>query len=317
MAHSGTIFLDEVGELPAETQIALLRVLQERQFERVGGNRIIPTDVRVIAATNRDLTAAIAAGTFEPTCFTGLTFSRLRCLLCANGRRTFRCGRVLRKTVRGENGETNSQDRQQYAGAVPIVCMPEISASANIMKIGDLVAAATLLGSKRPGWQACSHPAGISRSFARHSPESGERNLLKRLLRKVKGKLQAQKVRSETRKFPLDARLKIKQLRIKEKTGLSRSSSKSLFFNSRKSGTYRSFVILQLCLIPCFQCVACGLRIALPLAPVTVMAAMQRIATTENRAKHTTDDLEDREISAAGIHGFTLSGRYGGGAVAS
>jgi PAS domain S-box-containing protein len=69
MAHSGTIFLDEVGELPAETQIALLRVLQERQFERVGGNRIIPTDVRVIAATNRDLTEAIAAGTFRADLF--------------------------------------------------------------------------------------------------------------------------------------------------------------------------------------------------------------------------------------------------------
>jgi PAS domain S-box-containing protein len=69
MAHSGTIFLDEIGELPAETQIALLRVLQERQFERVGGNRIIPTDVRVIAATNRDLTAAIAAGTFRADLF--------------------------------------------------------------------------------------------------------------------------------------------------------------------------------------------------------------------------------------------------------
>jgi len=69
MAHSGTIFLDEVGDLPAETQIALLRVLQERQFERVGGNRTITTDVRVIAATNRDLTAAIAAETFRADLF--------------------------------------------------------------------------------------------------------------------------------------------------------------------------------------------------------------------------------------------------------
>jgi transcriptional regulator with GAF, ATPase, and Fis domain len=69
LAHSGTIFLDEVGELPAETQIALLRVLQERQFERLGGDRIVPTDVRVVAATNRDLTAAIAAGTFRADLF--------------------------------------------------------------------------------------------------------------------------------------------------------------------------------------------------------------------------------------------------------
>jgi len=69
LAHSGTIFLDEIGELPAETQIALLRVLQEHQFERVGGSRIIPTDVRVIAATNRDLKAAIASGTFRADLF--------------------------------------------------------------------------------------------------------------------------------------------------------------------------------------------------------------------------------------------------------
>jgi formate hydrogenlyase transcriptional activator len=69
LAQAGTIFLDEVGELPAETQIALLRVLQERQFERVGGNRVISADVRVIAATNRELSAAIGVGTFRADLF--------------------------------------------------------------------------------------------------------------------------------------------------------------------------------------------------------------------------------------------------------
>jgi PAS domain S-box-containing protein len=69
LAHCGTIFLDEIGELPAETQIALLRVLQERQFERVGGTRVIPSDVRIIAATNRDLAAAIASGIFRADLF--------------------------------------------------------------------------------------------------------------------------------------------------------------------------------------------------------------------------------------------------------
>ena len=69
LAEGGTIFLDEIGELPAETQIALLHVLQEREFERLGGSQPIRADVRVITATNRDLESAIASGAFRQDLF--------------------------------------------------------------------------------------------------------------------------------------------------------------------------------------------------------------------------------------------------------
>ncbi|MBV8139322.1 MAG: sigma 54-interacting transcriptional regulator [Deltaproteobacteria bacterium] len=68
-ANGGTIFLDEVGELPMETQVALLRVLQEREFERIGGSERLQVDVRVLAATNRDLRGAVSSGAFRADLF--------------------------------------------------------------------------------------------------------------------------------------------------------------------------------------------------------------------------------------------------------
>jgi formate hydrogenlyase transcriptional activator len=68
-ADGGTLFLDEIGELPPETQVALLRVLQEREIERIGGNQTIPVDVRVLTATNKNLSAAVADGTFRQDLF--------------------------------------------------------------------------------------------------------------------------------------------------------------------------------------------------------------------------------------------------------
>ena len=78
LANGGTIFLDEIGEVSPDVQVKLLRVLQEREFERIGGNQTIKCDVRVIAASNRDLPSAIAAGSFRADLFYRLNVFRVK-----------------------------------------------------------------------------------------------------------------------------------------------------------------------------------------------------------------------------------------------
>ena len=101
VANHGTIFLDEIGDMPSETQVALLRVLQEREFERVGGTQSIPVDVRVIAATNCDLPVGssfreVSSGSVLPVeCLSQSTFPHF-----ASGRRYSVTRQIFHRTLR-------------------------------------------------------------------------------------------------------------------------------------------------------------------------------------------------------------------------
>jgi formate hydrogenlyase transcriptional activator len=91
-AHTGTLFLDEIGDLPLELQPKLLRVLQEQEFERLGSNRTIRVDVRIVAATNQNLHQMVRERRFRADLFTASMCFRSRFRLCASALKTFRFG---------------------------------------------------------------------------------------------------------------------------------------------------------------------------------------------------------------------------------
>lgn len=90
LAHQGTLFLDEVGDLPKDMQVKLLRVIQDQEFERVGGLRTIRVDVRLIAATNRNLSQAVKDGKFREDLFYRLNVVPIHLPPFGSGRRTSR-----------------------------------------------------------------------------------------------------------------------------------------------------------------------------------------------------------------------------------
>jgi transcriptional regulator with GAF, ATPase, and Fis domain len=145
LAAGGTVFLDEVGELPVETQVALLRVLQEHEFERVGGTRSIRTNVRVIAATNRNLHAAIQVGMFRSDFYYRLNVFPIEMPSLRERREDIpalieyfidRCARELGKNIRGIDQRTlallqgyswpgNIRELQNVVGRSVIMCETE------------------------------------------------------------------------------------------------------------------------------------------------------------------------------------------------
>ena len=113
-ADRGTIFLDEVGDMSAKTQAKVLRVLQEGEVERLGSARTIKVDVRVIAATNKNLEEEIEKGTSARICISGSPSSRSTCRRCASVRRTSRCSCATTWTTSA--ARTTSRPQAHHAG---------------------------------------------------------------------------------------------------------------------------------------------------------------------------------------------------------
>jgi transcriptional regulator with GAF, ATPase, and Fis domain len=189
LANRGTIFLDEVAELPLETQTKLLRVLQEQEFERVGGSQTIKVDVRVIAATNRDLSEAVKNGSFRVDLYYRLNVFPIKVpplrqrkedipLLAAYFVRKF--SERMGKRIEGISGEATGQMQNYHWPG-------NVRELANILEHGVILCQGTVLQERHIGLSRRADAAETSSSLP--TLEEAERRLILRALDQTNGVL--------------------------------------------------------------------------------------------------------------------------------
>jgi len=191
LAEEGTIFLDEVGELPLETQITLLRVLQEREIQRVGGSQPIRVNVRVLAATNRDLQKAMAAGAFRQDLFYRLQVFPIHIPALRERREDipvlveYFVARFARKT--GKNIRSIEKEALELLDSYP--WPGNIRELENVIERSVIVCETETL-TIDPSWLSIgdSHPQGPTGSLGRKSPAE-EKELIEKALAEAEGRV--------------------------------------------------------------------------------------------------------------------------------
>jgi transcriptional regulator with GAF, ATPase, and Fis domain len=186
-AHRGTLFLDEVGELPLAAQVKLLRVLQERQIRRVGGTAVIDVDVRLIAATNRNLAAMVTEGTFREDLYYRLDVFSIQVPALRERRGDLA---PLVSALIGQLAQKLGTEPPQVTRAA-LARLEAYGWPGNVRELANVLETSLILG----GGNALELPEEFARKTSRKPPDSGPRfehamrNTIEESLRTTRGKI--------------------------------------------------------------------------------------------------------------------------------